>query len=342
MPKSPLKYKVGVFVGLIAIALFIGFRYIQSASEDARGKEQGVVTFVFSPGTDALALASALRDAGIIRNEPAFLYRLFKERAWKKLQAGEYRLSGTMTIPEIINKLASGETVQKGVKVTFPEGFTAFDMARRLSEKGLPGDEFLKLVEAPPAALRKQFAFLSKLPETASLEGVLFPDTYFFSQEAGADGILLKMLENFEKQEKKIETFARASDAEWYRLLILASMLEAEVRSEEDRRLVADIFLRRLNMGMPLQSDATVKYVLEEKKIQHSLDDIAIDSAYNTYKYKGLPPGPISNPGLSSIRSAVFPEPNSYVYFLNNPETGQTVFAVTFEEHVKNKLENGL
>lgn len=343
MPKPlPSKYKIGIFFGMMALALFIALSYIQSSSQEAGGKEQGVVTFSFSPGTDTLSLASLLQDAGIIRYESAFLYRLWKDRSWKKLQAGEYRLSGAMTIPEIIKKLASGETVQKGIKVTFPEGFTARDMARRLSEKNLPGDEFLALVEATPSNLRKQFPFLLKLPETATLEGVLFPDTYFFSQESGAGAILSKMLENFQEQEKKIAPFASAPASEWYRMLTLSSILEAEVKSEEDRRLVADLFLRRLSIGMPLQSDATVKYVLAEKKVQHTLDDIAIDSPYNTYKYKGLPPGPIGNPGLSSIRSAVSPEPNPYVYFLNNPETGKTVFSVTFEDHVANKLKNGL
>lgn len=338
----PLKYKAGIFLAVTVLVLFIGFRHIRSAAEEAGGKERGVVTFVFSPGTGAFALAAALQDAGIVRSEYAFLYRLFEDRSWKKLQAGEYRLSGTMTIPEIVGKLASGETVQKGIKVTFPEGFTALDMAGRLSLNGLPGGEFLKLVEAPPAALRTQFSFLSKLPEKATLEGVLFPDTYFFSEDLGAGAILSKMLENFGEQEKKIEPLVGAPDSEWYRTIILASMLEAEVKSEEDRRMVADLFLRRLDIGMPLQSDATVKYVLAEKKIQHSLDDIAIDSPYNTYKHTGLPPGPIGNPGLSSLRAAVSPQPNSYVYFLNNPETGKTVFSVTFEEHVARKLENGL
>jgi UPF0755 protein len=133
-----------------------------------------------------------------------------------------------------------------------------------------------------------------------------------------------------------------AEGAGGYDALVLASILETEVRTESDRRIVADIFLRRIEVGMPLQSDATVRYALGEIKIKHSLDDISVESPYNTYANKGLPPGPISNPGLVSIWAALDPAPSPYWFFLNNPETGKTVFSATFEEHIVNKAKNGL
>ena len=127
-----------------------------------------------------------------------------------------------------------------------------------------------------------------------------------------------------------------------YEALTLSSIVEMEVRTDADRKIVADIFRRRIDAGMPLQSDATVRYALGVTKVKHSLTDIAVDSPYNTYVNKGLPPGPISNPGLSSLQAVLTPTPNQYLYFLNNPNTGETVFAKTFEEHIANKAKNGL
>ncbi len=141
---------------------------------------------------------------------------------------------------------------------------------------------------------------------------------------------------------RAMPVFSALSAQKRYDALVLASIVEGEVRTDADRRMVADLFLRRIASGMPLQSDATVRYALGETKVKHSLADLAVDSPYNSYTNKGLPPGPVSNPGLSSIRAAFDPLPNPYVYFLNNPETGQTVFAETFEEHVANKAKNGL
>lgn len=327
----------------LVMLLVVAFFYIRSESYQAGGREQGEVRFMFEKGTDAFSLASDLKTAGIIRSEYAFLYRLWDEGSWKKLQAGEYLLSGTMSVPEIVGKLSRGETIQKGVKVTFPEGWTAAEMANRLTEMGLPGEEFLLLVNDPRPEWRTQFPFLANLPPDASLEGVLFPDTYFFSPIFGAEAIVVKMLENFgEKSDPLFASGPGDGTMDPYRRLVLASILEAEVKTESDRRMVADLFLRRIAAGMPLQSDATVRYALGVTKIQHSLDDIAIDSFYNTYKYKGLPPGPVSNPGTVSMRAAADPAPNPYWYFLNNPETGETVFSTTFEEHVANKAKHGL
>jgi UPF0755 protein len=333
---------VSVFFLLTTVILLWVFFHVRSESRRAGGAEQGTVRFTFERHEDVSSLAKRLEEADLIGSEYAFLYHLWSEDSWKGLQAGEYLLSGKMTIPEIVAKILRGETVQKGVKVTFPEGWTAAEMARRLSENGLRGDEFFALVGKPKPEWFSEYGFLSDIPSGASLEGFLFPDTYFFSSDLGADAIIMKMLENFRKRSGEVPIFSDKLGKERYESLILASVLEAEVRTDRDRAMVADLFLRRIGVGMPLQSDATVRYVLGVTKVQHSLDDIAIVSPYNTYKYKGFPPGPIGNPGLSSIRAAVSPEANPYWYFLNNPETGATVFSVTFEEHVANKAKNGL
>jgi len=327
---------------IIAMTLIAVFLSIRSDSRRAGGSEQNEIRFTFEKNEEIPSLARRLEGSGLIRSEYAFLYFLWSEDAWKGLQAGDYLLSGKMTIPEIVGKLSRGETIQKGEKVTFPEGWTAVEMAARLSEKGLPGDAFLAFVMEPKPEWRTRYPFLADIPEDGTLEGFLFPDTYFFSTEFGAEVIVEKMLVNFSERMENAPDFFRKQGVRRYEALILASVLEAEVKTESDRKMVADLFLRRIEAGMPLQSDATVRYVLGVTKVQHSLDDIAIDSPYNTYKYKGLPPGPIGNPGLVSMRAAVSPSVNPYWYFLNNPETGETVFSVTFEEHVANKAKHGL
>ncbi|NTW13909.1 MAG: endolytic transglycosylase MltG [Candidatus Moranbacteria bacterium] len=306
----------------------------------SHGSRVGQTVFRYGKSENARTLASRLEDEHIIKSGNAFLLFLFRERSWKNLQSGDYLLSGDMTIPEIVDKLVRGDAILAGTKVTFPEGFTILDMADRLTENGLPGDEFRRLATKPDPAFRKDYSFLSNLPAAASLEGVLFPDTYYFSSELGADGIIRKMLDGFVT--KAAPVLSVKSGADWYGTLTLASIVEMEVRTGADRRTVADIFLRRIEAGMPLQSDATVRYALGETKVKHSLADISIDSPYNTYANKGLPPGPVSNPGLTSIRAVLDPLPNKYLYFLNNTETGETVFAVTFDEHVANKAKNGL
>lgn len=331
---------------IIAVFLIVagggGVFFIHRSAYSSQGDQMKDVHFVFAKGEGIVSLSKRLHSEGLVSHEISFLYYLWRENHLKDLQAGEYLLSGRMTIPEIARKFLRGETVQFGTKVTFPEGWTAKEMADRLTSAGLPGGEFLALVEHPDS-FQQEFPFLSMIPPGNSLEGFLFPDTYFFDSSAGADKIIGKMLENFVLKEDSILFGGLVNNAMTpYQRLVLASLLESEVRTEDDRRMVADIFLRRIDVGMPLQSDATVRYALGVTKVKHSLDDIAIASPYNTYVNKGLPPGPILNPGTVSIDAAMRPTPNAYWYFLNNPETGKTVFSTTFEEHIANKGKNGL
>jgi UPF0755 protein len=331
---------VAVFFVAIAVVIVVGFLSLKRSVDTFRGSRQDAVVVTFGERESAVALATELRKAGIIRSELPFLYYLFREDLRTKLKAGNYSLSGTMPIRDIVAKIVRGETVEKGIKVTFPEGMTAAEMAARLDANGLSGAAFLGLAMHPDAALLERYPFLADLPIGTSLEGFLFPDTYFFDSKLGPDTIVSKMLDGF--RDRAMPMLSQVSADKRYASLILASIVEMEVRTDADRKTVADLFLRRIASGMPLQSDATVRYALGETKVKHSLEDIAIDSPYNTYQNKGLPPGPISNPGVSSIGAVLDPTPNRYLYFLNNPDTGQTIFSETFEEHVANKAKNGL
>ena len=181
------------------------------------------------------------------------------------------------------------------------------------------------------------------MPESASLQGFLFPDTYFFDKEDSAESIIEKMLANFgNKINAELRSAAKNKNKNLYAAVTLASIVENEVRSENDRQIVSDIFLRRLSIGKPLESDATIKYILGIDKIQHTFEETRVVSSYNTYTNTGLPPSPIGNPGLISIRATILPEDNSYFYFLSDPKTGETIFSVTYEEHLRNKNLHGL
>ncbi len=330
----------GVFFTLVisvfSVSLWI-FSVVRGV-EYSRGSERTDIVFTVEEGQDIRVLARRLHVAGIIGNEWSFLLHAYRDERWKRVLAGDYLINGSLSIPELFVIFQDGDTGNHGVRVTFPEGWTAAEMAARLGASGFSEAAFLEIVENPGNDLLSDYPFLANLPADASLEGFLFPDTYFFDPEGGPDGIVRKMLDGFES--KAWPTLSASGKR--YDDLVLASILETEVRTSGDRRLVADLFLRRLDAGMPLQSDATVRYALGETKVKHSLEDLEIDSPYNSYKYPGLPPGPVSNPGVDAIEAALYPTPNPYWYFLNNPETGETVFSVTFDEHVANKGRNGL
>jgi len=249
-----------------------------------------------------------------------------------------------LTIPEIAKIITSKkETILNQVKITFPEGWTAKKMADRMSANNLPGDEFLSLVNDPADEILSEFSFLSDKLENKTLEGYLFPDTYFFAADAGAEDIVAKLLNNFDKKiNESLRNEITNQGKGIYEVLSMASIIENEVRSSEDRKIVSDIFWGRIKTGQPLQSCATLAYILGVNKKQYSLEDTRIDSPYNTYVNKGLPPGPISNPGIVSIEAAIYPTLTDYNYFLSDPETGETVFSRTLDEHNANKVKHGL
>ncbi len=330
---------------LILLAIFMGgFLFVSYRADNSTGRATESRQVTIEKGDDVRVIAKKFKEQELISGEIYFIYYAWTREMAKKLVAGEYEIEPKLKIPEIIRLLVEGETKPDHVKMTFPEGWTAEDMAKRLNEKNLPGDEFLKIVMDPPAEIVSQFAFLKDKPAEASLEGYLFPDTYFFFFEETAQNIVLRMLKNFDaKLSPNLRVQIEKKDKDIFEMITMASIIESEVRTGSDRKIVSGIFWNRIGIGMALQSDATVAYALGgEKKVQHNADDINISSPYNTYRFKGLPPGPVSNPGISSIDAAINPTETDYMYFLNNPKTGETFFSVTFEEHIRNKTANGL
>jgi UPF0755 protein len=257
------------------------------------------------------------------------LYLRFQDVRAKK---GSYTITPEMDLNEVVSLISKGGE-RKELTITIPEGSYISDIAQEVEEVfDIPSAEFIRAVEDFDT---QSFSFVPTQLE--SLEGFLFPDTYSFFVDVTSQEIIATMLSTF--QRKALPVFQnRTNNLSEYQTLILASIVEKEVFKADERAIVAGIFMNRLNISMMLQSDATVNYLTRSGRDRSTLDDLAIDSEYNTYKYRGLPPGPISNPGVAAIEAAARPEKTDYFYFLTTPwPNSQTFFSKTFEQHVQYK-----
>lgn len=303
----------------ISILIFITLSFYFSTKE--LPYEEGL--FTIQEGQTLKLISQNLKEEGFIRNSNLFYVSLYLTNNPKAIKAGVYQLNSEMGIQNIINKIIKGETLKE--KITIIEGWTISEIATYLEDKGLFKKEDFELA-TDSKELENEFEFLKYKPENNNLEGYLFPDTYYIEKDDTPETIIKKMLSNFETK-----VWNEIEDKEnFYNTLIIASILEKEVTTFEDKQLVTDILLKRLEIGMALQLDATVFYANNLETF-----DLEIDSPYNTYKYPGLPIGPISNPGIESIEAALDPIQNNYWYYLST-EDGTIIFSKNFEEHKAN------
>jgi UPF0755 protein len=283
-------------------------------------------TFVdIPPGTGASAISSRLQRSGIVRSR--FAFEFVSLRKGGTLKAGEYRFDHPVPMSEVYARLVQGDVYTKAI--TIPEGYNIFDIANAVDAAGFSKrDDFL-------AAERQHTELIADLlpPGThpASLEGYLFPDTYRFSRHATPLQILTAMVHRFRQATSQLG-IDRTTMA---RTVIMASLIEKEVRQETERPLVAGVFTNRLARSIPLATDPTVIYAaLLDNRWRGTIyaSDLQSPSPYNTYKHTGLPPGPISNPGVASLRAAMQPAQTDYLYFVSDA-AGHTRFSVGLKEH---------
>ncbi|MFW0837694.1 MAG: endolytic transglycosylase MltG [Candidatus Komeilibacteria bacterium] len=252
----------------------------------------------------------------------------------EQIKAGQHKLSAAMSWSEMVHELTI-TTSAKEKQITIIEGWTNNQIGQYLVNSNLVNyDEWQQAMAAA-----YDYNWLPKRTDDY-LQGYLFPDTYRVYFDSSAEQIVNKLLANFAN---KVDTDLQAEiEARGYSLrqvITLASIVEREVRADQDRALVADIFWRRLADNYPLQSDATVTYITQKKHPQATFADTKIDSPYNTYKYAGLPPGPISNPSLSAIKAVIYPQANDYYFFLTTNDDGRVIYSRTYEEHLRNKAK---
>ncbi len=252
-------------------------------------------------------------------------------------------MTGDMTVREIAESLQSAEVKERSL--TIVEGWRREQIAQTLDEAGL-GIRYADFMQAS-SYLPAEYSSLVVLPSSASLEGLLFPDTYSIDADMTAEELVLSMLKNFDQRltgDLRAGFFDQGLSL--YQAVILASIVEREAVVPDERELIASVFLNRLSMGMKLEADPTVQYALGQQsdggwwKAPLSLDDLEMNSPYNTYLYEGLPIGPICNPGLNSLEAVAFPASTPYLYFRAQCDgSGRHSFAETFEEHQLNACE---
>ena len=242
----------------------------------------------------------------------------------------------SLNIKELTKVLIKGQKSGEEVEIKLIEGWNAVEMAEYLEKENIAEKKFFLEAVEDVKSFKEDFQFLSSIPSDKNLEGFLFPDTYRIYNNSEVEDIIRKMLKNFDKKlTQELRDEIQKQEKDLYEILTMASVIQKEVRSTKDMKVVSGIFWDRIKYGQPLESCATIGYILGESKIRYSFEDTKIDSPYNTYTNKGLPPGPIANPGLQAIEAAVYPEFTDYVYFLSKPN-GETVFSITYEEHLSN------
>jgi len=320
-----------IFLLLIIFACLLFFILARYQINTPLSVDETEKTFAIEKGEGLKEISQNLEKSGLIKQAFWFKFYVLTKGWAARLQAGEYYLTPSLNIPQISEKIIKGEVISPEVTVTIPEGFTLKQIDARLAKLGLiQSGEFISLnISQIPS-----FKF-----QTASLEGFLFPDTYRFSMGATKQEIAEKMFDNFNKkltEDLKNEIIKQGKTIE--QIIIMASLIEKEVRTDEDRQIVSGIFWKRLNNKYPLQSCATIAYILSVDKWRYSVEDTKVDSPYNTYQNIGLPIGPINNPGISAIKAAAYPQFTDYNFFLSKP-SGETVFSKTLEEHNENKAK---
>jgi UPF0755 protein len=319
-------------LALCAVALAIAFAL---ATSPAEGIGSGRL-FTVDKGESAQDIAKSLEGKGLIRS--AFAFRLLSkaEGIGSSLKAGTYRVGPGMGAKRILDEFVSGK--QALCKVTVPEGYTLTQLAGLLERLGVVrSTDFLTAARSP--ALLAEFGI-----PASSVEGYLFPDTYFFPADYSAEAVIRSMIQTFHERLASIPESAALSPAEMHDRLILASIIEREYKSPEEAPLIASVFLNRLKIKMALQSCATVVYVITERLGKPHPEviydrDLKLKDAYNTYEHRGLPPGPISNPGMTSLKAVFYPATSGYLYFrLANAEAGTHHFSATLEEHLDARM----
>lgn len=333
-------FSITIIILIFILASLIGgYFYISSKINTPVDYDSTEKIFIVQKGEGINEIADALEKERLIKKALYFKIYTIKKNLTRSLQAGEYLLSPKMTIPEIAEKMAKGEIMPRGKKITIIEGWDINQIAEYLENEGIVEKKYFISKVNCGCGVNTSRDFLFDKPRGASLEGYLFPDTYFIKEDATASEIINKMLDNFGKKlTDEMYQEIKAQDKTVFEIVTLASIIEKEVKSDEDRAKVAGIFYKRLEEGKPLESCATISYILGVSKKQYSYEDTRVISPYNTYLNKGLPPGPISNPGLSSLKAAIWPENTPYRYFLSK-ENGETVFSKTLEEHNANKAK---
>ncbi|MBO0959401.1 endolytic transglycosylase MltG [Neobacillus sp. MM2021_6] len=345
--------KIVSIISILILLLIVvigggGYLYIQSALKPVDSKSKKQKTVEIPLGSSVTGIGEKLETNGIIKNAKVFKYYV-KLKNEGGFMAGNYQLSPSMDVAEIVSRLKTGKVLAKAsFKIAIPEGKQLTEiaaiMAKATNQKEedvfakLNDKEFIKTLMAkyPDILTDEVLHSTVKYP----LEGYLFPATYpFYKPNPTIDEIVTAMLD---KTRNVLSDYAEASKEKKlsvHQLLTMASLVEEEATEKADRKTIASVFYNRIKKGMPLQTDPTVLYAQGRHKDKVLYEDLEVNSPYNTYKNTGLPPGPIASAGKDSIEAALDPEETDYYYFLATPE-GEVIFTKTLVEHNQEKTKH--
>jgi UPF0755 protein len=320
-----LKFFLSLLLIALVCAAFAAYAVYAPIGPPA-GTSDPQATYVdIAPGTGSQAIAAQLEQAGVLRSRYAFL--LLRAVKGGKLIAGEYRFNHPAPAPEVYARITRGDVYT--IPLTIPEGYNIFDIAQAVESAGLGRrDVFLE-------AARTQTNLIADLaPNASSLEGYLFPDTYRFARHVPPSQILAAMVKRFRQVAAQLSLTSSPTGSA-ATTVILASLIEKEVSQDSERPLVASVFENRLAQNMPLATDPSVIYAaLLDGRYRGTIyaSDLQSDSPYNTYRHTGLPPGPISNPGIAALKAALAPAQTDFLYFVADAQ-GHSRFSATLKQH---------
>jgi UPF0755 protein len=324
------KLLVILFV-LLAIFVAAGTWFYLNIDRPYKGYDAAEVFVEIPQGSGSATIARRLADAGVVQDVSRFRIALWVTGQGRRLQAGEYRFDRPMSPRDVIDKIARGDVYV--TPITFREGLTIRQMATLYESKGF-GDAREFIAAASRGELVQDLD-----PAAKDLEGYLFPDTYTLPRKATAEQLITRMVAGFRKAlTSDVVDAMTAKGLSLRQLVTLASIVEKETGNKDERPLVAAVYANRLKIGMGLQCDPTVIYALERAGRYNgnlTREDLQFDSPYNTYRYAGLPPGPIAAPGRASLAAAASPAPVPYLYFVSKND-GSHAFAETLDQHNRN------
>lgn len=330
---------LGVLLCIVALS---GFLYIKSALKPVDAGSDKKIKVEVPIGSSTTSIGELLEKKGVIKNASVFKYYV-KFNNISGFQAGIYTFTPSMSLKEVSQNLQTGILAQEAIfKITIPEGYSLEQISAMISkETGKPNKEVLekldnketlKLLQAQFPDLLTDDSFNSRVKHP--LEGYLYPATYsYYEEKPSVEAIIEPMLKKTQEVLIKYSEKMEEKNVNVHELLTMASLIEKEATEKADRHMISSVFYNRLDEDMPLQTDPTVLYALGKHKERTLYKDLEVDSPYNTYKVKGLPPGPISNAGEMSIEAALNPQESEYLYFLAEHGTGDVHYAKTLKEH---------
>lgn len=336
---------LGIIAVVLGVSYGIGKYFANSLISDSEQtvdidmNSDDTIAVEIPQGSTTKEIASILKENGIISSELSFRLKSRFSGADGTYNYGTFYLSKEMSVEQIISTLQGTAKTDTAHRLTIPEGYTAKQIAALVDEKGIAtSDEFINEMNNGTF----EYDFLEGIPKRENyLEGYLFPDTYFLSGNESAHDIIVMMLNRFEQiYNESLKDYVDSTGYTLDQIVTVASMVESEAKLDEERPIIAGVIYNRLAIDMPLQIDSTVQYALSTRNEVVTESDLEVDSPYNTYKNKGLPAGPICNPGKASLLGALNPEKHNYYYYVLKEQGGsEHYFAENYEDFLEAKAQ---